>query len=122
MIKSLPKISGREQYERDEEKETDMAYDRIDFEPSAYCMWRGRKQRRSGESASAEMTAEPESEEGKQIVRYLRENGETYADDIADALDMDLSALLSELTVLELDGYVQTLFGKRYRAAEAMSV
>ena len=71
---------------------------------------------------AAEMTAEPESEEGKQIVRYLRENGETYADDIADALDMDLSALLSDLTVLELDGYVQTLFGKRYRAAEAMSV
>ena len=63
----------------------------------------------------------PESEEGQQIVRYLREHGETYADDIASALDMDLSVLLGELTVLELDGFVETLFGKRYRAADTVT-
>ena len=46
----------------------------------------------------------------------LRQNGDTYADDIAAALDMDLSALLSALTLLELDGFVESLFGKQYRA------
>ena len=74
------------------------------------------------EQPAQEQTSElpmPETEEGRRIVRFLREQGETYADDIAAALDMDLSELLSELTVLELDGFVQTLFGKRYRAAEA---
>jgi predicted Rossmann fold nucleotide-binding protein DprA/Smf involved in DNA uptake len=58
----------------------------------------------------------PESEAGRAIVQYLRECGDTYADDIAAALDMDLSTLLSELTLLELDGFVETLFGKHYRA------
>lgn len=58
----------------------------------------------------------PESEEGRQIVQFLRKHGDTYADDIAAALDMDLSLLLSELTMLEMDGFVETLFGKRYRA------
>ena len=58
----------------------------------------------------------PESEAGRAIVLYLRECGDTYADDIAAALDMDLSTLLSELTMLELDGFVETLFGKHYRA------
>ena len=51
-------------------------------------------------------------------MQYLRECGESYADDIAAALDMDLSTLLGELTMLELDGFVETLFGKHYRAAE----
>ena len=58
----------------------------------------------------------PESETGRAIVQYLRECGDTYADDIAAALDMDLSTLLSELTLLELDGFVETLFGKHFRA------
>ena len=49
-------------------------------------------------------------------MQYLRECGDTYADDIAAALDMDLSTLLSELTLLELDGFVETLFGKHFRA------
>lgn len=60
----------------------------------------------------------PESEDGRAIVQYLRECGESYADDIAAALDMDLSTLLGELTMLELDGFVETLFGKHYRAAD----
>lgn len=58
----------------------------------------------------------PDDAEGRAIVQFLRENGNTYADDIAAALDLDLSALLSALTVLELDGYVESLFGKHYRA------
>ena len=58
----------------------------------------------------------PEEESAAAIVRYLRAHGETYADDLASALDMDLSALLSELTMLELDGFVESLFGKVYRA------
>lgn len=58
----------------------------------------------------------PESETGSAIVQFLRDRGDTYADDIAAALDMDLSALLSELTLLELDGFVESLFGKQYRA------
>ena len=58
----------------------------------------------------------PDSETGCLIVQYLRECGDTYADDIAAALDLDLSTLLSELTLLELDGFVETLFGKHYRA------
>ena len=58
----------------------------------------------------------PEDEEGQAIVAFLRKNGDTYADDIAAALDLDLSALLSALTMLELDGFVESLFGKQYRA------
>ena len=69
-------------------------------------------------AASAEEPEQPlpDDEEGAAIVRYLRENGDTYADDIAAALDMDLSALLSNLTMLELEGFVESLFGKQYRA------
>ena len=108
---------------------------RLDDEPSGQPAGAGRKKQ---EKAAAEQQTvlpgfptaappvteqadapEPESEAGQRIVLFLREHGETYADDIAAALDMDLSELLSELTVLELDGFVQTLFGKRYRAAEA---
>ncbi|MCQ2417525.1 MAG: DNA-processing protein DprA [Oscillospiraceae bacterium] len=58
----------------------------------------------------------PEDETEKQIVTYLREHGSVYVDDIAAALDMDLSELLSTLTMLELDGFVESLFGKQYRA------
>lgn len=83
--------------------------------------------RRAAQSYLAEKTAEtkpapdaalplPDSESGRAIVQYLRDSGDAYADDIAAALDMDLSALLSELTVLELDGFVESLFGKQYRA------
>lgn len=68
---------------------------------------------------SAQNTAEqplPEDDDGRAIVAFLRQNGDTYADDIALALDMDLSQLLSALTMLELDGFVESLFGKCYRA------
>ncbi len=58
----------------------------------------------------------PEDAEAAAVVKYLRAHGDTYADDIAAALDMDLSALLSTLTELELDGFVESLFGKQYRA------
>lgn len=58
----------------------------------------------------------PDSEPGRAIVQYLREHGDTYADNIAAALDLDLSILLSEMTLLELDGFVETLFGKHFRA------
>ena len=61
----------------------------------------------------------PESPEEQKIVRYLREHGFTYADDLADALDMDLSDLLDALLSLELQGFVETLFGKQYRAVDA---
>lgn len=58
----------------------------------------------------------PESEEQREIVCYLREHGDTHINDIAAALDIELSALLSAMTILELDGYVETLFGAIYRA------
>lgn len=58
----------------------------------------------------------PEEAEAAAVVQFLRAHGDTYADDIAAALDMDLSALLSTLTELELDGFVESLFGKQYRA------
>ncbi|MBQ5334908.1 MAG: DNA-processing protein DprA [Oscillospiraceae bacterium] len=58
----------------------------------------------------------PESEEGKAVVLFLREHGDTYADDIARAVDLNLSELLGLLTELELDGFVESLFGKQYRA------
>ena len=64
----------------------------------------------------ATSAAAPDSENGIRIVEYLRAEGDTYADDIAAALDLDLSELLAELTVLELDGFVESLFGKHYRA------
>lgn len=68
------------------------------------------------ESASESAPALSEDETGRQIVSYLREHGAAYADDIARALDIDLSAMLSALTELELDGFVESLFGKQYRA------
>lgn len=58
----------------------------------------------------------PEDADARAVVAYLREHGDTYADDIAAALDLDLSALLSILTELELDGFAESLFGKQYRA------
>ena len=58
----------------------------------------------------------PDSEDGRAVVSYLRTHGDTYADDLARALDLDLSLLLGLLTVLELDGFVESLFGKQYRA------
>ncbi|MBR4201325.1 MAG: DNA-processing protein DprA [Oscillospiraceae bacterium] len=58
----------------------------------------------------------PEDPDARRIVEFLRQSGECYADDIAAALDMDLSQLLSILTLLELDGYAESLFGKQYRA------
>ncbi|MBQ8920749.1 MAG: DNA-processing protein DprA [Oscillospiraceae bacterium] len=58
----------------------------------------------------------PEDPQERAIVQYLAENGDTYADDIADALDLDLSELLNALLSLELSGYVESLFGKQYRA------
>lgn len=71
----------------------------------------------SAQTAPAEKEAPlPDSESGQAIVSYLRAHGDVYADDIAAALDMDLSLLLSELTMLELDGFVESLFGKVYRA------
>ena len=66
--------------------------------------------------AAADDRPLPEDEMQRAIVQFLRENGDTYADDIASALDLDLSALLSALTELELDGYAESLFGKQYRA------
>ncbi len=67
--------------------------------------------------APAECTSPlPEDETERQIVEFLRRNGPTYADDIARALDIDLSDMLSTLTGLELDGYIESLFGKQYRA------
>ena len=36
--------------------------------------------------------------------------------DIADGLDLALGDVLEDLMSLELDGYVESLFGKQYRA------
>ncbi len=58
----------------------------------------------------------PEDPQERAIVQYLAAHGDTYADDIAAALDLDLSELLSALLSLELSGYVESLFGKQYRA------
>ncbi len=70
----------------------------------------------AGRNAFAQDAPLPDDEDGKRIVLFLREHGDTYADDIADALDMDLSVLLSALTMLELEGFVDSLFGKQFRA------
>ena len=58
----------------------------------------------------------PDDPQERMIVQYLREHGDTHADDIAAALDMDLSELLNALLSLELQGFVESLFGKHYRA------
>ncbi len=60
----------------------------------------------------------PEDEEGAAIVRYLRTNGGTDVDKIAEDLDLDLSSVLSTLMLLELKGFVTSLFGKQYYPAE----
>ena len=85
-------------------------------------------QRTAGEPApQPENRPQPEPEPEKQaplpddpqeraIVEYLRVHGDTHADDIAAALDMDLSELLNALLSLEIQGYVESLFGKQYRA------
>lgn len=58
----------------------------------------------------------PESELGAAIVICLRTNGAMYVDHLAAKLDVPLHALLTELTVLELDGFVESMFGKQYCA------
>lgn len=58
----------------------------------------------------------PENEQERAILLWLREHGETYVNDLAAALDLDLSAVLNDLMNLELDGFVESLFGKQYRA------
>ena len=58
----------------------------------------------------------PEGETERLIIEYLRRNGPTHADDLALRLDLDLSETLSMLTEMELDGLVESLFGKQYRA------
>jgi len=60
----------------------------------------------------------PDSEEGALIVTYLREHGGADADTLAEELDMDLSLLLSTLTLLELDNFVFSLFGKQFYPVE----
>lgn len=58
----------------------------------------------------------PENEQERAILLWLREHGETHVNDLAAALDLDLSAVLNDLMNLELDGFVESLFGKQYRA------
>lgn len=54
------------------------------------------------------------TEEQAAVVKYLSENGETAADDIADALDCDVSYLFSVLTELELMGNISQSAGHHY--------
>ncbi|MBP0964922.1 MAG: DNA-processing protein DprA [Oscillospiraceae bacterium] len=54
------------------------------------------------------------TEEQAAVVKYLSENGETAADDIADALDCDVSQLFSVLTELELMGRISQSAGQHY--------
>ena len=70
------------------------------------------------EKPTAGRTDLPDTEEGAQIVTYLRAHGGTDVDTLAEELDMDLSLLLSTLTLLELDDYVTSLFGKQYYPAD----
>lgn len=58
----------------------------------------------------------PESERECSILRWLRAHGDAHVNDIADALDLPLGDVLEDLMTLELDGYVESLFGKQYRA------
>ncbi len=58
----------------------------------------------------------PENEQERAIVLWLRSHGETHVNDLAAALDLDLSTVLNDLMNLELDGFVESLFGKQYRA------
>ncbi len=65
---------------------------------------------------TAEPQPLPEDETEAKVVAFLREKGQIHVNTLAEALDMEMSALLSTLTVLELDGYVESVFGKQYRA------
>lgn len=58
----------------------------------------------------------PETDEMRTIVQFLRKHGEAHINELAASLDMDLSTLLSCLTMLEMDGFVESLFGSIYRA------
>ncbi len=58
----------------------------------------------------------PGSERECSIYNWLREHGDTHVNDIAGALDLALGDVLEDLMSLELDGYVESLFGKQYRA------
>ncbi len=58
----------------------------------------------------------PESERECSILQFLRTHGDTHVNDIADGLDLALGDVLEDLMSLELDGYVESLFGKQYRA------
>lgn len=58
----------------------------------------------------------PDSERACSIYQWLRAHGDTHVNDIADALDLNLGDVLEDLMTLELDGYVESLFGKQYRA------
>lgn len=60
----------------------------------------------------------PEDADFAEIVRYLREHGATDVDVLADQLHMEMSDLLNSLTLLELDNYITSLFGRQFRAAE----
>lgn len=65
-----------------------------------------------------EAAMEPQEGISAQIYRYLRENGATRVNDLADALQTDMAELLSELTALELEGLVEANFGQRYSIVE----
>lgn len=58
----------------------------------------------------------PESERERSIYQWLHTHGDAHVNDIADALDLNLGDVLEDLMSLELDGYVESLFGKQYRA------
>ena len=58
----------------------------------------------------------PDDPQERRIVEYLRAHGDTHADDLAAALDIDLSEMLNALLSLEISGFVESLFGKQYRA------
>ncbi|MGN0647997.1 MAG: DNA-processing protein DprA [Oscillospiraceae bacterium] len=58
----------------------------------------------------------PQSERERSIYTWLRDHGDTHVNDIADGLDLPLGDVLEDLMSLELEGYVESLFGKQYRA------
>ena len=60
-------------------------------------------------------TADLSSLDGtKRQITELLADGTLLADEISQALDMDISQVLSELTELEIDGYIKALAGNRY--------
>lgn len=70
----------------------------------------------SSDQPAAEEGNMPESERECSILRWLRMHGDAHVNDIADALDLPLGDVLEDLMTLELDGYVESLFGKQYRS------